>query len=337
MFNNSNGNGTPALLLPRRLSRSRPSVHTALTLPRANGWAPAPPKGLFAMHDAQPPQRLGFQLRMEMAAAVYGLGTTGTRMANGAVHLLLRELERIPACLQYLMIDGASPDSIAVGNDHFISTDLHGCGTDPRQGELQFYRHYSEIHRAVDGQMQTISQFDPVIPVCYSPQEALGVWIFGGCGGASGGMLHPMITLVNDVAQQRRVRHLRVHVVLMGPDMPMRDNTRSVHPKQRCVVADTFSGNLVKIIADMCSSVILAETRPDGTTFHMASADRVWSVTVVDQSNGSFQWSTTNELAEMIAWDCFLRIFTQLGKFEEDRVKDLEQLNISARRTLEKE
>jgi hypothetical protein len=270
---------------------------------------------------------------MEMPALLCGLGTTGAEMMGGVVGLIHRELGRLPASMNYLAIDGASKGS-ARSDSHFLCVDRHGCGTDPRRGSEQFTRHYAEIRLAIDRQIQTLSLFDPEVPVFYSPRDALDVRIFAGCGGASGGMLHPMISLVHDIAQLRRIRDLRLHVVLMGHDMPMRDTARSVHSKQLATVSDTFSGNLLKIIADMCSSAALVEMRPDGTTLRLDAADRVWGLHVLDQSNGSFEWATTDGLSEMIAWQTFLEIFTHLGKFTEDRKKDLEQLNISARGTI---
>ena len=335
MFDSIHGNGAPASLLSA--GRARPGLVDSApqALCKADGFSAAPPfEALAAMHEAEPPERLGFALRMEEPALLLGLGTTGTKIAHGVVARVCQELGRRSACMNYLAIDGASKD-FAAKLDHFVCIDVHGCGTDPRRAVRQFYRHYQEIRCALDRQMLTVSQFDPEIPVFQPPQEILAVWIFAGCGGTSGGTLHPAISLLHDLAQHRRIRNLRVHVVLMGPEMPMRDCTRGVHPKQVAVVADTFFGNLQKIIADMCSAAVLVEKRPDGSTFRLAAADRVWGLQVRDQSNGSFDWSTTDELIEMISWECFLQIFTQLGNCEENRKKDLEELNISARRILE--
>ncbi len=332
MSDNTNGHGVPALAPPDDLSR-RPLLLPSPSAPQArDGFAAAPSSG-FVSDAYDEPEPLGFALRMEMPALLYGLGTTGARMMSGVVDLVHRELGRLPASMNYLALDGASKES-ARSDGHFLCIDRHGCGTVPRRGSEQFYRHYGEIRLAVDRQMQTVSPFDPEIPVFYSPREALDVRIFAGCGGASGGMLHPMISLVHDIAQLRRIRDLRVHVVLMGPDMPMRDSARSTHSKQVATVSDTFSGNLLKIIADMCSAAVLVEMRPNGTSFRLKAADRVWGLHLVDQSNAAFEWATTDGLTEMIAWQSFLEIFTHLGKFTEDRKKDLEQLNISARSTM---
>jgi len=331
---NSNGNSVSTTALAGGRLRSGLPIPVSQPQLGADGFSPASLfEDLAPVGEAEPEAPLGLVLRMEMPVLLYGLGTTGTKMMSGVVGLVRRELGRLPATMNYLAIDGASKDN-ARSDGHFLCIDLHGCGTVPHRGSEQFHRHRGEIRLAVDGQMQTISQFDPEIPVSYSPRDALDVRIFAGCGGAGGGMLHPMISLVHDVAQLRRIQNLRVHAVLMGADMPMRDSDRSVHPKQVATVSDTFSGNLLKIIADISSSAVLVDARPDGTSFRLDAADRVWGVHVLDQSNGSFEWATTDDLCEMIAWESFLEIFTHLGKFTEDRKTDLEQLNIPARRTI---
>ena len=281
----------------------------------------------------EPTTPLGFPLRMLMPAMLCGLGTSGAKMVQRIIAILESQLGRLPTACNYLLVDGASPD-LAVDPRHFLALDLAGCGTNPHRGRQRFYAEYQRIRYALDQHLRTIDQFDPEVRVDNSPRDFLAVWIFAGCGGSSAGLLHPMITLAHDVARQQRIRQVRVFLVLMGADMPLRDSSHSVLLEQKLIVPDNCANNLIKVFADMASAAEISEPRPDGTVFTMPAADRVWAVSLVDQSNGFHEWSTTEELVEMVAWDYFLQIFTEVGKYLEDRNEDHERTGVVARGTL---
>ena len=97
------------------------------------------------------------------------------------------------------------------------------------------------------------------------------------------------------------------------------------------MVQDTCANNLVKIFADLADDSILKELRPDGTELRIRAADRVWSLTVVDQSNGAFEFTTVDQMVEMLSDACLFSHFTEAGKFLEDRNRDHEDLGTTGR------
>ena len=275
---------------------------------------------------------LGIQPRMLMPELDCGLGTTGAKIVGGISDMATAEFGRLPNAFNWLAIDGAARET-GIDSEHFMGLDIDGCGTDPRKGFQRFMDSYSRIRYAVDQQIQNLSEYDPLVSVDNSLRDVLAVRIFAGPGGSSAGMLHPMISLVHDVAQQRRIQNLRVYLVLMGADMPLRDSSRTVIREQKLAIPDNCANNLIRIFADITSSAVIQERRGDGTAFQVPAAERVWAPAVIDQSNGQHEWSTTNELVEMIAAACFLQIFTVAGKYIEERDNDNRRLGVMAHGT----
>ena len=314
------------LVLTETSSRSR----FADRFPAAS--PPAPPRPQAPTIVASDYTSLGIQPRMLMPELLFGFGTTGAKIVGRIADLLKAEFGRLPNTCNWLAIDGAARET-DIDCEHFMSLDIDGCGTDPHKGYQRFMEAYFRIRYAVDQQVQNLSEYDPLVPVDNSPRDVLAARIFAGPGGSSAGMLHPMISLLHDVAQQRRIQKLRVYLVLMGADMPLRDSSRTVIREQKLAVPDNCANNLVRIFADITSSAVLQEHRPDGSTFKVPAAERVWAPAVVDQSNGQHEWSTTNELVEMIASAYFLQIFTIAGKYVEERDNDNRRLGIMAHGT----
>ncbi len=327
-----NHNGKPVLTATPGRSRLAGRLPPAVPPSGPPANPPGPPKPPALPPAAIGRLSLGIQPRMLMPELDYGFGTTGAKIVGNITDLAKSEFGRLPNAYNWLAIDGAARET-DIDREHFMGLAIDGCGTDPRQGYQRFMDAYFRIRYAVDQQVQKLSDYDPLVPVDNSPRDVLAVRIFAGCGGSSAGMLHPMISLVHDVAQQRRIQKLRVYLVLMGADMPLRDSSRTVIREQKLAVPDNCANNLVRVFADITSSAVIQEHRPDGSTFKVPATERVWAPAVIDQSNGQHEWSTTNELVEMIASAYFLQIFTVAGKYVEERDNDNRRLGIMAHGT----
>jgi hypothetical protein len=210
------------------------------------------------------------------------------------------------------MVDAAQPDP-GVDPRHFKSIGVEGSGTDPREGRERFNENYFESRSALNALVLDLFNPDPALTPATPPREALRVVIVAGCGGTSGGGLHPAITLVNDVLQERRVEDPRVEVWLLGPDMATGDASRQVIDEQRRMVRATSASNLVRISGEMNASGTLIETRPDGSTFPIIASRRVHSLTFIDRGNGAHDHALTGSLAAMTADALYLQLFTQAG------------------------
>jgi hypothetical protein len=306
------------------------AVRTAVPFSAAKNSFASKPRARRVASDGH--AMLGVRARMLMCKLIYGLGTAGTNIASRISALVKREFGRIPSSCNWLGIDGATRDP-SVDSHHFIGLDVDGSGTRWYEGYRRFLDSYSQIRYVVDQQIQNLSEYDPIVSVEKSPRDVLDVSIFAGCGGSSTGMLQPMISLVHDVAQNRRIKELRLYLVLMGADMPLRDSSRILVREQTLVIPDNCANTLMKIYADITTPGTLEETRPDGSTFTVRSCDRVWAPAVIDQSNGQYEWSNTKDLVEMISWAYFLQTFTEAGKYIEDRDKDNRKLGVPAHNT----
>jgi hypothetical protein len=268
---------------------------------------------------------------MMVPSLLYGLGTTGSRIVQGIVSIVQAELGRLPNACNYLAIDGAAL-SMGVDQAHAISIDFSGCGTDATRGRRQFFRYYHLIRNSLNSHFEGLATSDSQVTVLTNPGKAVTSWIFAAAGGGSGGgMLQPMVTLLHDVARQHGVGQHRVHLILVGADIPTRDSSRSVTPEQTLAIADNTATNLIKIFFDITSSATSVDHRPDGTSFRMPAAQRVWAPYLIDQPNGSYHLPTVDDLIAMASWEFFLQIFTAVGKYIEERDIDHERLGLPAR------
>lgn len=261
---------------------------------------------------------------------VVACGTTASRVTTEFIKRIVESLKELPDCIEFLMIDGASPESNMDASRHVV-LDVAGCGTDPNRGREVFERSWDPIFRRVIKSISRLSSASPLINVAYPRQEACDVLIIGGSGGASGGFSIPAISLVGDALAHHRVREPRGHYLQLGADMPMRDVNRDPQQEQKTVVPDTCYNNLVKIYGDFGDDAVVRETRPNGTSRMIRLCDQVYSVSVMDQSNGSIQLATTDDMIDMVASSLFFRYLTPCTKYLADRTRDHNELGGSGR------
>ncbi len=174
--------------------------------------------------------------------------------------------------------------------------------------------------------LRRLSSDDPQAPADKPANKALGAWVFGGCGGSSGGFQDPCEMLLLDVARSLRIATLRTNVVTMSPDMSINDSTRTVSQTQRMTVQDTAALNLTRQVGNHMRTDTVIEHPPGQARLAVRACDRAWSVTVIDQSNGSWTFQDCSDFAHMVARSYFLRILTHAGRDVDARVRDLEQL-----------
>lgn len=306
---------------------------------------PAPPALPAVSHPAQPEgrppyafcaadtDRIGFRQRLPIATLVVGIGSQGSAVAQAIAAMAQTEFGRLPGPFAYQMIDAAAP-VLGMDGQHFLQIGVAGSGTKPSEGLQRFNHHYSHIRANISKRLQWLFQPDPEFPLGTLPREAINLVLVGGSGGTSGGSLHRAIDLLHDVAQDWDVQEPRVHVVLIGAEIALRDRSRQVSPEQQRVVRDTAANNLIKLCGDLADPGHLSAARPDGTTFSIPASRRVWLVSVADQSNGECQYSTNAAFNDMLAYALFAQVFTQGGIYLRDRFEDLDRLGVTQRAQL---
>jgi hypothetical protein len=274
--------------------------------------------------------KFGITPRLSASTFLLGLGSTGAAIAHEIVQLLLAELGRLPQNIRYLLIDSASAP-LGVDPTNFVQIGVDGFGTDPNEGHDQFCRHYRQLRSSTMLRMLELFASDAALSPPKSTRLVVNIWLFAGCGATSGGAVHPAITLLHDIAQERCIQEPRIHVVTIGAEISLRDFTRDVTAKQEKVVRDTDASNLAKLTADFKNLASRLETRPDGTTFSRMTPYRVYSLAHNDQSNGEAEFATVADFVQAMARAYFLRIATEAGKEVMDRFKDLDKLGVTNR------
>jgi hypothetical protein len=140
--------------------------------------------------------------------------------------------------------------------------------------------------------------------------------------GGTGGAGDRAIGLLHDVSQERRLT-ARVHVLFLGAEMALRDKDRQTTVEQQQLVRATAGLKLRKFLRDMQTYGSVREPRPDGTNFPVVACERVWSLILADQSNGSSDHTTIQDSTHMLAQAMYLRFFTQAGPHLAERICDL--------------
>lgn len=279
-----------------------------------------------SVFSARDTLRHGVMQHMMLGLLAVSLGTTGAMVLNGLVRKVRAERRRLdlPSAFDYLMVDAAArqPDMDAT-NFYQLAGGIDGSGTDPRRGRELFRRHrnYQEMRAILNNRVLGLMRADAEQMVL-SSRKALDMLLIAGNGGTSGGSLSPAIGLLHDVAQDRHIEEPHIYVVIIGAEIALRDKDRQVTLQQQHVVRATAGDNLRSIIGGMAQDGTLQESRPDGTTFSVKAAERVWSVTVADQSNGFADHATVAELAHMLSDALYLRFFTQAGAYLAERIRD---------------
>jgi len=317
---NSPSNGQP--IQPTDLEQQR-HLPTSKRFSAADSAAPS---ATFSWNEAKRPC---VRLRMAMPALLFGLGTTGSKI----VHAIIQELRylqgRLPQACDYLLIDGASPEAGMDKNKH-IPLSVSGCGTNKQDGEQAFLGQYGTLRKILRQMWRDLTHIDD-IPVDHTSREATAFYVIGGSGGSSSGFQQLMVTLTHDVARELRIQNPRVRIVQCGPDIALRDIHRSPIPEQQFAVPDLAAGLLSQILSDLGKSAVAEHKRHDGTTFCVRRADRIYTTSLVDQSNGAFELLTVADFVEAVAQACVLEWFTEAGKYVLPRKRDNEGRKISGR------
>lgn len=283
----------------------------------------------FSLDDTT---RLALSRRLSMTTLLFGAGTTGSSVVAGVGRLLKQEIGR-PRSVDYLLVDAATPadDHQDFDDPHHMAIGRDGCGTDPNLGAETLRENYQEVFNAVESRVLRLDANDSLLPADVPVRQAVGFWLIAGCGGTSGGMLDGAITLLNDVARSRNIAEPCIHVVLLGPDLPRLDVSRTVAAGQRHVLPLTFVTNLGSLLTEFMSSGNRLEQPPGRPEFSVPTAQRIASLSPVDFTNRRHDFARMEELIDMTAMATFTAITTPLGKSVADRVRDLLRIGAAGR------
>lgn len=284
---------------------------------------PLKPRG-FSLNDTK---SISLRLRLNAATILIALGTTGTLIVDGIIKRICQQTGSLPKSLDYLTVDGAAATGLCDSTRH-RTLGVNGCGTDPNEGRKAFQEAYPDLRRTVDTMLLGLQSNARQMPAAVGPQQCVEAFVIGGNGGSSGGMAQEAVTLLNDLLIKRRVKVPRVHGVFLGADMPMQDATRNVTQSQIETVSQTAAGNLRRYISDHMNPCPLPQCNG---AFTIKPGQRLWSLSVMDQSNGLNVMGRTEDLIEMVSLAYFAAICTHCSTSVEDRVKDLEVLGDTAR------
>jgi hypothetical protein len=277
----------------------------------------------FSLSDLN---KRGLRFFLPVATLVLGLGSTGSAVAHQLVRAMLREIGRLPEQFQYMLLD-ASPLQPDMDSTQFVQIGTAGSGTLADQGLKLFRQYASTIRDNLSRRVEHLfHHVDPEYPLRYTPREETAFWVIGGCGGTSGGTLQPAIATIHDVARDWDIAEPRIQVVQLGPEMATRDRARHLTPEQEKQIQANAAANLLKLAHDMANPAAIEETRPhDGTTFSLQASKRVHTLIVVDKSNGSTQFATTEQMIAMTVEALYARLFTEAGTYIANRSKDHHQ------------
>ncbi len=300
------------------------AVREGIPAPSGNGH----PHVFACLADSQ---TFGYCLCMPHPWMLIGAGTTGTGIVQRAVRFIQDAAHRIPRGCRYLTCDAAptfEPEHVL----HHVAIGTDGAGTNPHNGRRLFFDHYDLVRHALQERVDELCRgtADFVTPA-KAAREVTGFMIVAGSGGTSGGILDPLISLVHDVAQRRSIQDIRVHVVLLGPGMPLRDSSRQPLPEQIRLIHNTYAQNLQRIYGLMQTPGFVREIRPDGTEFYVKATRRVTRIYTVDYTNGLADFATTDELIEMLGHATFTCLFTQAGKHAIERARDHDGTGVTGR------
>ena len=272
---------------------------------------------------------LGLRMQLNACTLLTGWGTTGTLIVDSIARRICQHSGELPASLNYLTVDLATVSGLLDPMKH-KTIGVNGAGTLAIEGQKAFFENYAELRRIVERQLVGLRSNDARLPASVSPRKCVEVWVFAGNGGSSGGMQQPAITLINELFQKHRIEVGRINCVFLGADMPVNDITRNATQTQVETVAQTACANLWRYVGDHMSPLPLPQKTPVGD-FTIPGGMRVWSLNVMDQSNGHFRLAETAQLIEVVSASYFTAICTHCLQSAEDRVRDVEVPGDAAR------
>lgn len=255
--------------------------------------------------------RAGFVPSLHHPAVLVTLGSSAWLVGRATLRRMETEYKSIPQPIGYLLVDSQSHRPEFPPGHELSYND--GCGTLPEEGRAFSREHALEFRNALSNQFDRVFEPDPQSPVHIRQREALDVWIAAGPGATGGGLTQPMIDLTHEAGRDLEVQHVRVHVLLIGPEIIIIDRTRTLTPGQQSVLRATEAVNLTRLLSDWSSPDVLTIPRVAGGTFPLQASDRVWAIAFADHSNGCCQFATVADLACMLGDVLFTRLTTQLG------------------------
>lgn len=276
--------------------------------PITNGYAPAPGPALPASDDD-----LGVRLSFNLASLVIAIGTTAGEAGHRVIRRVIETIGgTLPPLIRYLLIDSDGRKN-GWNPQHAFIYGVDGIGTVPTEGRKAFLERWDELRGLISARIDQLVAAADVRHRMTAPLRAIDIYVIAGPGGTGGGGLDLLITLIHQIAHERGIEEPRVHVILLGPEMPLRDRTRSLSSAQYDLIPATFGANCLLIVNNVVSPEIIQESPPTGPAFQLEACHRVYTVTALDWSNGSFSFSVTEAFLDMVADSLFLRIFTQLA------------------------
>lgn len=266
--------------------------------------------------------RLGIRCRVNKPTIFLGLGTTSSSIVRMIMNLARRELERLPKSVQFLMIDGATPQEDG-DKPYHLAIDVDGAGTVAAEGRKIFRSHYEAVMHSLIQAVLGLTANDALAPADVEPITAMNAVVFVGVGGSSSGFCDEAISALRDVARRRGLAHLDTHIVQLSPDMTLTDVGRSMSADQRLIIPGNFAGCFSKLIYDHGTQTAILTNPPGEPSFLVPGHERVASVSVYDNANARHQFAVTSDQVAMIARSWFLSVFTQGGKADAERLRDL--------------
>jgi hypothetical protein len=150
-------------------------------------------------------EKLGIPFCLPVATLLLGLGSTAAAIVQGVIQLVRHEIGRLPAHLQYLLID-AIPPQAHMDPTQYLQIGTDGAGTAAAEGWRLFRQHADAIRNSVSRRIDHLFQdIDPTYPLSFGPSQEIAFWLVAGCGGTSGGTLQPAIALCHVLAREFKV------------------------------------------------------------------------------------------------------------------------------------
>ena len=268
----------------------------------------------------------GCLLRLSMPQCLVGLGTAGGRGVHGAAQHVIREAGRLPRSVAYVWIDADSAD-VATDPHHSVVTAVDGSGTNAHNGRESFLEHLDQIRDALLAHTDPLFDADPTLPADKTAREATCFTVVAGPGGTSTGCLDPMISLIWEIARRRSIQEVRIRVLLLGPEMAINDLTRSVADEQAELIRANFAESANRMYELLDSNGEDTHRLNGSSTSHGTRSPRIFSLDIVDQSNGRADFATNDEFIAMVARTLFFQRFTHVGLDFDSRYCDHRGIN----------
>lgn len=281
--------------------------------------------------------RAGYAFSVATPTLVLSLGTTAGLAVERAIWRLQTELgsPELSQHVAFRTLDSVASASPWAGQ---VGASVDGNGTDPCQGRRTITdpETFLNLRSYVADLMHDLRCPEtrwPELAAMVPAAQTVDVYLLAGAGGTSGGFLQPMIDLVHQAAADACLRRVQIHVCLVGPLIVLGDPTRPIDPRRRQIIQSTYATNAAALEADAADPTVVTIRTPDGLRYTIRRSQRVQSHTIFDQGNGRYDLRTVGDAMAMLGDELFLRLFTPLGNYLAQRLRDPRQTNSSAQTT----